>query len=314
LRLLRLAALAAIAGIFILAAGCGSSSPAFNATPIIGFVFPAVVTAGSQSFTLFISGSDFKSDSGGATFAFWNGSPRSTNFNADTTELEVSISASDVATANTVQITLMNPPPGGGLSNSTSFAIVQAVNPQRTISSFSPASADAGGSAFALTVNGANFQPNDVVTWNGAFRSTTIVSSSKATAQITGADVSSAAFGSVSVLDSNSGVFGSPSVQYPVIGGSDPVPGISSLSPSSTAHGGIDFELVVHGSNFAPTSIVQWNGSDRATAFISDKILAAWIFASDITAAGSASVTVNTPATQVAPGGGTSGASTFTVQ
>jgi hypothetical protein len=54
---------------------------------------------------------------------------------------------------------------------------------------------------------------------------------------------------------------------------------------------------------------VQWNGSSRATTFGSASQLTASIPASDLVTAGPAQVTVFTPA----PGGGTSGAMSFTV-
>jgi ABC-type multidrug transport system fused ATPase/permease subunit len=54
--------------------------------------------------------------------------------------------------------------------------------------------------------------------------------------------------------------------------------------------------------------MVQWNGADRATAFVSATQLTATILAADIAIAGTANVTVVNPA----PGGGTSGDSTFT--
>ena len=88
----------------------------------------------------------------------------------------------------------------------------------------------------------------------------------------------------------------------------NPVPVISSLSPSSSTSGNAAFTLTVNGSNFVSNSMVQWNGADRATAFVSATQLTATILAADIAIAGTANVTVVNPA----PGGETSGDSTFT--
>ena len=63
------------------------------------------------------------------------------------------------------------------------------------------------------------------------------------------------------------------------------------------------------GANFIRGSVVRWNGLDRVTAVGSATQLQASIPAADIAAAGTARVTVYNPP----PGGGTSGASTFTV-
>ena len=56
------------------------------------------------------------------------------------------------------------------------------------------------------------------------------------------------------------------------------------------------------GSNFVGASQVRWNGAARATTFVSATQLTAAITAADVAAAGTAQVTVLTPA----PGGGTS--------
>jgi uncharacterized protein (TIGR03437 family) len=90
---------------------------------------------------------------------------------------------------------------------------------------------------------------------------------------------------------------------------SNPVPTLTSLSPSSAIAGGAGFTLTVNGSNFVPGSVVRWNGSNRATTFVSSTQLTAAIPNSDIAAAGSASVTVFNPS----PDGGTSTALNFNI-
>lgn len=90
---------------------------------------------------------------------------------------------------------------------------------------------------------------------------------------------------------------------------SNPLPVITSISPSSAVTGGPAFTLVVNGSNFVTASVVRWNGSDRTTKFDQSTQLEASILASDIQAAGTAQVTVFNSA----PGGGLSGASSFTI-
>ncbi|HEV8132246.1 MAG TPA: cohesin domain-containing protein [Acidobacteriota bacterium] len=87
------------------------------------------------------------------------------------------------------------------------------------------------------------------------------------------------------------------------------VPAVSSISPASAAAGGAPFTLAVNGTNFVSGSIVQWNGSNRATTFVSGTQLNASISAADIAAAGTATVTVLNPP----PGGGLSNALSFTI-
>jgi galactose oxidase-like protein/glyoxal oxidase-like protein/IPT/TIG domain-containing protein len=92
-------------------------------------------------------------------------------------------------------------------------------------------------------------------------------------------------------------------------GSSSPAPSLASMSPTSANSGGSPFTLTVNGTNFVAGSVVRWNGSNRATSFVSATQLTANIPASDVATASTAQVTVFTPA----PGGGTSSALTFTV-
>lgn len=74
-----------------------------------------------------------------------------------------------------------------------------------------------------------------------------------------------------------------------------PAPQITSLSPSSVPAGSSAFTLSVTGSNFQPTSVVQWNASARQTTFASSTLLQASITAADVATAGSVVVSVATP-------------------
>src|SRR5262249_5930836 len=90
---------------------------------------------------------------------------------------------------------------------------------------------------------------------------------------------------------------------------SNPVPVLTSISPSTATAGGTVFTLTINGSNFTSSSVANWNGSSRTSRFLSATRLTATISAADITSAGSYSVTVSTPA----PGGGVSNALSFIV-
>ncbi|MFT3796204.1 beta strand repeat-containing protein [Flavobacterium sp.] len=71
------------------------------------------------------------------------------------------------------------------------------------------------------------------------------------------------------------------------------LPSLASLSPSSKVAGTGAFTLTVNGANFVSgTSVVRWNGSNRATTFVSATQLTAAITAADITSSGTASITV----------------------
>src|SRR5208337_5171880 len=92
--------------------------------------------------------------------------------------------------------------------------------------------------------------------------------------------------------------------------GPAPVPLINlPLVPDATAPGGTGFTLTVNGTGFVSSSVVNWNGSPRATTFVSSSQLTAKIAASDVATAGTVSVSVVSPA----PGGGKSNVVFFPV-
>jgi Concanavalin A-like lectin/glucanases superfamily len=187
--------------------------------------------------------------------------------------------------------------------------ISQAPNPAPTTSGLSPASAPAGAPTFTLTVTGSNFIAGSVVRWNGASRSTTYISPSQLNAAIPASDVSAPGTASVSVSNPAPGGGTSNPQTFTITAASNPVPTTTGLDPSSTSAGGPAFTLTVNGTNFVPASVVRWNGTDRATTYVSATQLRAAIAAADIAATGSAQVTVFT----ATPGGGTSNAQTFSV-
>jgi hypothetical protein len=299
--------------LILLAGGCGGSGTGsnFNPTPVPQTLFPSNVTAGSDSFTMFVAGTGFLSGSKGVTFAYWNGTPLSSVFNNTTNQLAVQVPASFVATPNTANVTLFNPPPGGGRSsNGVDFTIIQPQPGWPAIASFSPTSAASRGAAFTLTVNGSNFTTNDVVTWNGSFRTTTFVNTNQVTAAITANDIATSGTGSVSVVDSIDPTTASLTLSYAITGGNNPMPVADSISPASTSKGGSDFELTINGSGFVSNSVAEWGGMPLATSFLSGSRLIALVPAGDITSSGSVQITVTTPA----PGGGTStGNVSFTI-
>jgi hypothetical protein len=74
----------------------------------------------------------------------------------------------------------------------------------------------------------------------------------------------------------------------------NPVATLSSISPTTIASGGGDFTLTVTGTNFVNgNAVVKWNGTDRATTFVSATELSAVIPAADILVSGTATVTVS---------------------
>jgi hypothetical protein len=94
---------------------------------------------------------------------------------------------------------------------------------------------------------------------------------------------------------------------YRIEGVTNPVPSVAGLQPGSAIAGDPGFMLTVSGSGFVPGATVRWNGADRPTTYVSATTLTAAISASDVAAAGVASVAVFDPV----PGGGTSNPVSF---
>lgn len=314
----RWAALLSIAAIVLLG-GCGNNAPPFNSTPAITNLFPSNVVAGSPDLTVSVVGTGFVATSRGATFAYWNGFPRSTTLNQTTGELAVQIFASDVATPGVVNVTVINPAPGGGTSTAVPFTVEtpQAGAPALAPSSpISPASTKAGNDAFTLTVNGpsggGNFQMGDVVTWNGTVLATTFVSSAQLTASVPANDVASVGSASVAVFTSNL-VVGSPSVTFAITGPDNPKPTASSLNPSSASAGSGDTEVLVNGSGFTSLSTATWtvgaNTTPLALAYLTSSQVILLVPAANLTQSGTAMIEIANPA----PGGGTSSQRSFTI-
>ena len=90
----------------------------------------------------------------------------------------------------------------------------------------------------------------------------------------------------------------------------NPVPVITTLSPSTIESGGAAFNLVVNGSGFIKGSVVEINGRARSTFFNNPVQLIAFIEALDITDGAVANITVRNPP----PAGGPSNTVPLTIR
>jgi hypothetical protein len=166
--------------------------------------------------------------------------------------------------------------------------------PLPSIVSLSPTSATAGQSGFTLTVNGSNFVSGATVQWNGGARATTFVSSAQLTAAISTSDVAMPGSTPVSVQNPGPNGLASTITNFK-IDPANPTAVINSFSPARVLVGGPDFTMTVNGSSFVSGAIVQWNGSNRSTSFVSSTQLSATITATDIAKSGLVQVTVLNP-------------------
>jgi hypothetical protein len=287
------------------APGGGSSTPSNfpvnNPVPTITSLSPTSANAGGAAFTLTVNGTNFVSTSA----VKFNGTAVTTTF-VNSTQVTAAIPATAIATAGSFPVTVTNPTPGGGTSSATNFAVN---NPTPTITSLSPTGATAGGAAFTLTVNGTGFVAASSVSFNGTTATTTFVSSTQLTAAITAAEIATAGTYPVIVTNPTPGGGASAAVNFNVSAANNPVPTLTSISPTSATAGGAAFTLTATGTNFVSSSVVNFNGAAKTTTFVSATQITAAITAADIAAGGTVNVTVTNPA----PGGGTTSAQTFTI-
>ena len=197
-----------VAGLWFLLS-CGGSgnsasnqtpSPASNPVPAIVSITPNSAVAGTATFSLAVTGQNFVSSS----VVEWNGNPKSTTFSSSTL-LQAQISASDLAASGMVNVTVINPAPGGGNSGLTRFVINPASNPLPTLATLNPASVDSGSSGFLLTVSGQNFIPTSTIEWNRSALPTTYLSDTQLQAQVPSTYVAASGFAGVEVQTSGPG-------------------------------------------------------------------------------------------------------------
>jgi hypothetical protein len=163
-----------------------------------------------------------------------------------------------------------------------------------------------GGAGFNLTVTGSNFVSTSVVQWNGSPRSTTYIDNTTLIGAIDPTDITASGSFPVTVTTPAPGGGSSTAIAMTV---QYPLPGITSLAPSTVVIGSSGFSLVVNGSNFANGATVYWNSVARVTHFVNPTQITADILTSDLTAANTINVTVQNPS----PSAGVSNVSAFTV-
>ena len=95
-----------------------------NPAPSLTSIAPTTKIAGGATFLLSVNGSNFTNTSK----VRWKGVDRTTNF-VSATQLTTSITSSEIAASGTVQVSVFNPTPGGGISSPLTFTINAAPPP-----------------------------------------------------------------------------------------------------------------------------------------------------------------------------------------
>jgi 6-phosphogluconolactonase (cycloisomerase 2 family) len=138
-----------------------------NPVPTITSISPPSAVAGSATgFVLTVYGTNFV-----ATSVINFGATTLTTTFDTYYELTAAIPAAAIASAGTIAVTVTNPAPGGGTSNTVQFTMTNG-NPVPAIEYTYPNCAPVGAQAFGLAVEG-TFVPNSGIRWNGTDLPTT---------------------------------------------------------------------------------------------------------------------------------------------
>ena len=185
------------------------------------------------------------------------------------------------------------------------------INDTPILSGLFPSDVTAGSASFTLFVQGLEFVDNSQIYWNGQALTTTLnQSTEELSATISAQLISQVGTAEVTVFTPAPGGGTSNPLTFFIDQGGNPAPTITSISPTSIAPGGTSgFTLTVNGSGFVSTSVVVWNGQALTTTVTSSSQMSAQVPATDIASAGTALITVSTPA----PGGGVSNSVTFQI-
>jgi trimeric autotransporter adhesin len=251
--------------------------------------------AGSSALTLTVSGSGFLS-----TSVVQVGTTAEPTTYISATQLSATVPATQLASGAQLAVAVLN----GSLSSAVTRPInLEVDNPAPTIGSVSPASEVTGATSTVIVVTGTGFVPATVIDVNGTPRTTTFTSATQISVALTAADLSAAASLSLTAINPAPGGGTSTAATVAVLG-SNPAPAITSVNPATELVGASSPVIVVTGTGFMASTVIDVNGSARATTFSSATQVNVTLTAADVAATGSLSLTaVNAP-----PGGGTSAA------
>jgi uncharacterized protein (TIGR03437 family) len=228
------------------------TSTVVSPIPAITSLSPTAIGAGASGLTLTVTGTDFIN---GST-VHWNGSPRATTF-ASPTELRAEILPTDLATGGSATITVFNPPPGGGLSNSLPFSVIACP----TITSLSPATGTIGST---VTISGTGLIGVTTVKFaNNIAASFAVIDDTKLTAIVP----SGAVTGPLTLSKP-----GCPDV---ITSSFTICPAVSGISPTIGAMGS---SVTINGSGFTGVTKVQFtNNATAPFTIISDQQIVATV-------------------------------------
>ncbi|MGA1369019.1 MAG: IPT/TIG domain-containing protein, partial [Blastocatellia bacterium] len=262
-----------------------------NPLPRIQVIRPTEVPVGSPSFLLVVEGMRFISDS----VIQINRQPRQTEFVSDSV-LVTEVQATEVERAGELLVTVQNPAPGGGESNTL---VLQVVYPTPRLTSITPASVNAGAGDTEVLVFGEGFSSATTVRLEGDPLPVSRTTSSQLVLLVPARLIANGGALTLQVSNPSPGGGSSNPLTLTVV---NPSPTVTRFSTVGLAANVESFRVVLDGSGFVPGSMVRVNGQDRPTTWESNRQISALLPMSDIESDGTLTLAVFNRA----PGGGTS--------
>jgi hypothetical protein len=148
--------------------------------PIILSLSPSSFTVGNPVPSLIVTGANFATNA----VVLWNGAVLKTN-PVSSNELTAIIPGTDLTSADTGLVTVVNPAPVKAISAAQPFAVLSAVP---TITAASLADLADGSGNRALVLSGTNFESGSTVDWGGLSIAPTFINPWTITAVVTGTE------------------------------------------------------------------------------------------------------------------------------
>lgn len=218
-----------------------------NPVPVVSALSLDTTLAGSAAFPLTISGSNFVSGS-----KLYIGSEELTPHVTSKTQLSVVVPQALLVNAASLPISVSNPGPGGGTSNSLAFTVK---NPEPLITAISTTDITAGTGDLTMQINGANFAHGATLDFGSLHLAPLSSTSTQMEVMIQASALSGAALVPLTVTNPGPGGGRSNALRFTIY---NPMPEITSLSQQSVLVNSEAFSLDIIGSNFVSQTRVEF--------------------------------------------------------
>jgi hypothetical protein len=270
-----------------------------NPLPMALALRPSAAVIGASTTDIYVDGANFTVQS----VVRWGQDALPTEL-VHGSQLRVTVAAQRFAAAGYVPVTVVSPPPGGGVSDALNFMIG---NPVPEIVSLNPSGAGTGSSTLTTTVSGAQFIQGCTVTWKKEGTTdpeeplpVTYVNAGRLEVRI---DAQRMWYGGRYLMRAHNPApnFG-PSNEV-VLTVTNPVPQLAAVAPNQLQAGAGTTTITLSGTNFVRESkVYDLGGQEIASTWISTTAMRLVLSSARLATAGYISLRVVTPP----PGGGIS--------